>query len=166
MYCSRMKMLRHYKGSCTFSMWKCLVYVLAWMKCWNQCVLLRHSNNDYLFIQAFYFIPANQMFNICFKLITPFVYVKINDIFKSFSCLNFREKTSYETPELHILVCKISVPKYYVEEFKFHSFIEAGLFGAMVWRVESYFFQPIYTHLEGVFKTQNYVRENLLHIHL
>lgn len=42
------------------------------------------------------------------------------------------KKTSYETPELHILVCKISVPKYYVEEFKFHSFIETGLFGVMV----------------------------------
>lgn len=80
------------------------------------------------------------MFNICFKLIMLFVYVKINDIFKFFSCFNFREKMSYEMLELYILVCKIFVLKYYVEEFKFYSFIEVGFFGVMVWRVEFYFF--------------------------
>lgn len=117
MYCSRIKMLRNYIGYCSFSMCNCLVYVLAWMKCWeSMCFTLTFKL--WLYIQAFYFIPANQMFNICYKLITSFVYVKINDIFKSFSCLNFREKTSYKMPELHILICKMSVTKLNSKLFK------------------------------------------------
>lgn len=59
------------------------------------------------------------MFNICFKLVMLFVYVKINDIFKFFSCFNFREKMSYKMLELYILICKMFVIKLNFKLFKF-----------------------------------------------
>lgn len=48
-----------------------------------------------------------------------FVYVKINDIFKFFSCFNFREKMSYKMLELYILICKMFIIKLNFKLFKF-----------------------------------------------